>query len=449
MKANATMRSAGSDSPATPGRARSPSRERRPRSPRGAGRAGRSWRRAPAQARLGRGEVAVCLPHAERRQVRRQERHRREERDLAATLGPERAGHDQDAEQREDGRSELRAVRECRRAREAGRLGRGTFGRRKPDYHRRVDRRDDAGSAAAPLREHELLQETVSSRRGRSYGPETGSHPRLDRRGGLPRVHSLMAMTLDYEARLRRSRRVGPRRVDPGPALPALAHRAGDGPAGGRDVRRCRSRGLVVPERSSWSRPSSCAAARGSASGRRSSPPAPTSAGRSRGIWTESTDGTKFLLQSLAISLVFMTAFASMITTVAELRVVLYVLSFSAALIGGLSVIAFGGNLEIPYLPLLQAGRSQGGVGDPRLLRRHAAHLRAARPRLASEERRPFLRIALYCSVLTLLASAFTSPSRGAYLGTVVLGILFATPPWPERLFRSRRRRPWRSSSSR
>ena len=156
------------------------------------------------------------------------------------------------------------------------------------------------------------------------------------------------------------------------------------------------------------------------------------------GLWTESTEGTMFLLQSLGISLVFFTAFASMINTEAELRILLYVLSFAAALIGGLSVIAFGGNLEIPYLPLLQAGRSQGGVGDPDFFAAMQLIFVPLALVLASAERRTWLRIGLYCAVLTLLASAFTSLSRGAYLGTVVLGILFLASR-PERLFRARR----------
>jgi hypothetical protein len=155
------------------------------------------------------------------------------------------------------------------------------------------------------------------------------------------------------------------------------------------------------------------------------------------GIWTESGEGTMFLLQSLGISLVFLAAFASMINTEAELRLLLYVLSFTAALMGGLSVIAFGGNLEIPYLPLLQAGRSQGGVGDPDFFAAMQLIFVPLALVLASEERRPVLRIALYCAILTLLASAFTSLSRGAYLGTVVLGILFLASR-PERLFRTR-----------
>ena len=95
--------------------------------------------------------------------------------------------------------------------------------------------------------------------------------------------------------------------------------------------------------------------------------------------------------------------------------------------------------IELPYLPLLQAGRSQGGVGDPDFFASMQLIFVPLALVLASEERRPALRIALYCAVLTMLASAFTSLSRGAYLGTVVLGILFLASK-PERLFRSRER---------
>lgn len=158
------------------------------------------------------------------------------------------------------------------------------------------------------------------------------------------------------------------------------------------------------------------------------------------GVWTDSPEGTMFLLQSLAISLVFLAAFASLIRTEDELRLLLYVLTFAAALVGGLSVIAFGGNLEIPYLPLLQAGRSQGGVGDPDFFAAMQLIFVPLALVLASSERRPALRIALIAAILTLVASAFTSLSRGGYLGTVVLGLLFLLSP-PDRLFTVRRQK--------
>jgi putative inorganic carbon (hco3(-)) transporter len=155
------------------------------------------------------------------------------------------------------------------------------------------------------------------------------------------------------------------------------------------------------------------------------------------GLWTESVEGTRFLLQSLAIALIFMLAFASLLNSERDLRVLLYVFAFASALLGGLSVIAFGGNLEIPHLELLQGGRSQGGVGDPDFF---AAIQLVAVPLvlvLAGETQSRHLRLVLYGALLTILASVFTSLSRGAFLATAVLALLLLISR-PERVFRSR-----------
>ena len=156
------------------------------------------------------------------------------------------------------------------------------------------------------------------------------------------------------------------------------------------------------------------------------------------GLWTQGADGTRFLLQSLAIALIFMFAFASLLNTERDLKALLYVLIFSAAFIGGLSVIAFGSTLEIPHLDLLQAGRSQGAVGDPDFFAGMQLVFTPLALVLASDARNKWVRIALYGATLTLLASVFTSLSRGGYLATVVLGIIFIASR-PELLFRSRR----------
>jgi O-antigen ligase len=155
------------------------------------------------------------------------------------------------------------------------------------------------------------------------------------------------------------------------------------------------------------------------------------------GLWTESVEGTRFLLQSLAIAVIFMLAFASLLNSERDLRFLLYVFAFTSALLGGLSVIAFGGNLEIPHLELLQGGRSQGGVGDPDFF---AAIQLVAIPLvlvLAGEAKSRYLSLALYGGLLTILASVFTSLSRGAFLATAVLAFLLLISR-PERVFRSR-----------
>lgn len=155
------------------------------------------------------------------------------------------------------------------------------------------------------------------------------------------------------------------------------------------------------------------------------------------GIWSIGPGGTRFLLQSLAIAIVFMLAFAALLETEQQLRQTLYVFAFASAVMGGLSVFAFGGMLNIPHMDLTQAGRSQGGIGDPDFF---AGIQLVAVPLtlvLASDTRNPRTRILLYAAVLVILASIFTSLSRGAYIGVVVLGLLFLASR-PERLFRSR-----------
>jgi hypothetical protein len=155
------------------------------------------------------------------------------------------------------------------------------------------------------------------------------------------------------------------------------------------------------------------------------------------GMWTVSLSGTQFLLQSLVIAVAFMLVFAALPRSEDDIRRLLYVLGFTAALLGGLSVIAFGSPFELPGIDLLQGGRSQGGVGDPDFF---AAMQLVAVPLVlvaASDTTNPRLRLGLYIAVLTILASVFTSLSRGAFLAVAVLGLLFLISR-PDRLFRSR-----------
>jgi putative inorganic carbon (hco3(-)) transporter len=155
------------------------------------------------------------------------------------------------------------------------------------------------------------------------------------------------------------------------------------------------------------------------------------------GMWTQSEPGTRFLLQSLLIALVYLFAFAALLNTERQLRVLLYVWVLVASILGGMSVFAFGNMLHVPHLDLLQAGRSQGGVGDPDFFAGMQLVTVPLALVLASDTKDKRLRILLYACTLTLLASTFTSLSRGGFIGVVVLGFLFLVSG-PERLFNSR-----------
>lgn len=157
------------------------------------------------------------------------------------------------------------------------------------------------------------------------------------------------------------------------------------------------------------------------------------------GVWSAGPDGTRFLLQSLVIALIYMFAFASLLNTERDLKVFLYPLIVVAALIAGLSVIAFGTpDMKIPYLDLLQAGRAQGAVGDPDFFAGMCLVFTPLGIVLASEAKEQWVRLLMIGATVTLLMGTFLSLSRGAFLATMVLGLLFLASR-PERLFRARR----------
>ena len=136
-----------------------------------------------------------------------------------------------------------------------------------------------------------------------------------------------------------------------------------------------------------------------------------------------------------------MLVFAALINSEEQLRRVVYTIGIASGIVGALSVIAFGVSTEsIAGLELLQSGRSQGLVDDPDFF---AAMQLVAVPLvlvLASEARTHRTRLLMYGALVMILASAFTSLSRGAFLAIAVLAILLISTK-PERLFQSRRQK--------
>ena len=156
------------------------------------------------------------------------------------------------------------------------------------------------------------------------------------------------------------------------------------------------------------------------------------------GLWSDGPEGTRFLLQSLVIALIYMFAFALLLNTERDLKTFLYPLVVVAAVIAGLSVMAFGTpGLKIPYLELLQAGRAQGAVGDPDFFAAMSLVFIPLGIVLASEARQRWVRFLMVGATVTLLGGTFLSLSRGAFIATMVLGVAFLATR-PERLFRAR-----------
>jgi O-antigen ligase len=154
------------------------------------------------------------------------------------------------------------------------------------------------------------------------------------------------------------------------------------------------------------------------------------------GLWTTSVSGTTFLLGSLVIALVYMLAFASLLDSRRDLEHVLSVLALVSLLLGALSFQHVSQALN--FGQALQAGRSQGGVGDPNSF---AALQLVTLPLvivLAAEARKRRLQLGLYAAALVIIGSILTSLSRGGFIGLAVLLVLLVVIPF-RFLFRSRR----------
>jgi O-antigen ligase len=152
-------------------------------------------------------------------------------------------------------------------------------------------------------------------------------------------------------------------------------------------------------------------------------------------LWTVSPAGTNYLLSSLAIALVFMLSFASLMATRRDLERVLYALAALSLALGVLSTLAFIGHPLFGF-GLLQQGRVQGGTGDPSFF---AAAQLIALPLilvLASNVKKGLLRNALYLVALVNIGSVLSTVSRGGTIQLVVVLLLLLVLP-ARTIFRS------------
>jgi O-antigen ligase len=154
------------------------------------------------------------------------------------------------------------------------------------------------------------------------------------------------------------------------------------------------------------------------------------------GLWTTSVAGTTFLLSSLALALVYMLAFASLLDSRSDLQRILMTLAIASLVVSILSFQHVSQTLHLGQV--LQSGRSQGGVGDPNFF---AATQLVVLPLvlvLAAEAKKRWLQIGLYATVLVIIGSILTALSRGGFIGLAVLLVLLVVAPF-QLLFRSRR----------
>jgi O-antigen ligase len=144
-------------------------------------------------------------------------------------------------------------------------------------------------------------------------------------------------------------------------------------------------------------------------------------------LWTVSPAGTTYLLSSLAIALVFMLSFASLLSTRRDLERVLYALAVLSLALGVLSTLAFIGRPLFGF-GLLQEGRVQGGTGDPSFFA--AAQLIALPLILVLASRQTgSKRYLLYLVALVNIGSVLSTVSRGGTIQLVVVLVLLLALP--------------------
>ena len=154
------------------------------------------------------------------------------------------------------------------------------------------------------------------------------------------------------------------------------------------------------------------------------------------GVWTVSTPGTIHLLASLGISLVFMLAFASLLSTKEQLDRLLTILAVVSLTIAVFSIAAFIGRPLLGF-GVLQEGRVQGGTGDPSFF---AAAQLIALPLILVQaaNARDRVRLAFFSvAAIVNIASVLSTVSRGGTISLVGVMLLLLILP-ARAIFRSR-----------
>jgi O-antigen ligase len=146
------------------------------------------------------------------------------------------------------------------------------------------------------------------------------------------------------------------------------------------------------------------------------------------GLWTESMSGTTYALASLAIAFVYMLAFASLITSKAELNRVLFIVAMFSLALGVLSILAFTGRHPLG-LTLAGEGRAGGGTGNPNFFAAIQVITLPLILVLAVYEQRTVRRGLLVVAAIINLGSILSTLSRGGTLSLLLVVILLVALP--------------------
>lgn len=137
-------------------------------------------------------------------------------------------------------------------------------------------------------------------------------------------------------------------------------------------------------------------------------------------LWTVSGHRTYIGLSSLMISMSFMLALATLITTRRELDIVLYGIAISASIVGLVAIILFvtGGG-----------ARAAGFAGDPNFFAQYQVFAFPILLMLSAQAKRRWVQLLLFGGVVTTIGATFTTLSRGGILALTLVGALLLVLP--------------------
>lgn len=156
------------------------------------------------------------------------------------------------------------------------------------------------------------------------------------------------------------------------------------------------------------------------------------------GLWTVSVNGTVFQLGSLAIALVYMLAFATLLQDERDLYPILYLLAIVSLIVGIISIFSSSGRIHLGSA--VQAGRGQGGVGDPDFFAAYQLLILPLLLVLAARTPRRAVKGLAFLAIFANIGSVLTSLSRGGFIALAFLLIVLLVLP-ARLLFQTRARK--------
>jgi O-antigen ligase len=146
------------------------------------------------------------------------------------------------------------------------------------------------------------------------------------------------------------------------------------------------------------------------------------------GLWSVSAGATAFLLASLLIALTYMLCYAVLIESEEQLRRILFILACGSLVVGAWSLASFKG-YAIGSSSGLQAGRAQGGVGDPNFFANIQLVVLPIVLVLAADTKVRWMRFFLGFTALVGIASILSTLSRGGLIALLLVLVLIPFIP--------------------